>query len=128
MRTTLPPAIQPPDSYYKDIASVNAGNIQTLDIHGMSLNATDGNVTDADVTVTQQIRNPSGNVGHPESANVTAGAFIEINTTPELRDNLKQVTVTVSYDPADCLPVRTNHLSFTCGTNLSMYGIRARQF
>ncbi len=77
--------------------STATGGTTTLDIE------TFGYVTDADVSVTQHLFNPSGNVGAPESAEMQAGIFVEIVVSPILRDNLKQIYIRVDYHP-DELP------------------------
>ncbi|MBI2869173.1 MAG: Ig-like domain-containing protein, partial [Chloroflexi bacterium] len=71
---------------------------------------TNGAVSGAAISVTQHLDNPSGNVGNPSGAGNSAGVFLEINTSPELRDNLKQIEIRVSYDPAE-LPAGTNESS-----------------
>jgi hypothetical protein len=66
---------------------------------------TNGAVT-SDITVTQHMENPSGNVGNPEGAD-TPAAFVEINASAELRNNLKQIYIEVSYNPSE-LPAGTD--------------------
>jgi len=68
---------------------------------------TTANVTDASISVTQHLDNPSGNVGNPTGAEKAAGAFVEIVVSPELRDNLEQIYITVDYDPNE-LPANTD--------------------
>ena len=58
-------------------------------------------ITDAPVSVTRHSRNPSGNARHPAGAGLSAGGFVEIVTSSELRDNLAQSGITLFYDPAD---------------------------
>jgi len=53
------------------------------------------------VSVTQHASNPAGNVENPEGAPLEAGAFIEIVVSPEIRDNLEQIYITVDYDEDD---------------------------
>jgi hypothetical protein len=64
---------------------------------------TTSNVTNATITVTQHEENPSGVVNNPGAANVTAGLFVEINASPELRDNLKQIEIKVYYNATQLL-------------------------
>ncbi|MFC1921121.1 Ig-like domain-containing protein [Chloroflexota bacterium] len=68
---------------------------------------TTANVTDASISVTQHIDSPSGNTGNPSAAGLSAGVFIEIVASPELRDNLEGIYIEVSYDPDD-LPADTD--------------------
>ncbi len=69
---------------------------------------TNGAVT-SDISVTQHLESPSGNTGNPEGAENPA-AFVEINASAELRNNLKQIYIEVSYDPAQ-LPAGTDEAS-----------------
>jgi len=69
-----------------------------------------GAVTNADISVTTHLSSPSGNAGNPAGADASAGAFVEIVASPELRDNLSQVYIRVDYDPAD-LPEGTDESS-----------------
>lgn len=62
---------------------------------------TNGAVAAADISVTSHLENPSGNVGAPAGAPAEAGAFVEINASPELLNNLKQIYIEVAYDPAE---------------------------
>ncbi|MFC1921405.1 Ig-like domain-containing protein [Chloroflexota bacterium] len=68
---------------------------------------TTADVTDASISVTQHIDSPSGNAGNPSGAGLSAGVFLEIVASPELRDNLEGIYIEVSYDPAD-LPAGTD--------------------
>ncbi|MFC2060789.1 hypothetical protein ACFLTZ_06900, partial [Chloroflexota bacterium] len=68
---------------------------------------TDGAVSDASISVTHTTQNPSGNVENPQDVEKPAGVFVEIVVSPELRDNLKQITIRVDYDP-DELPEGTD--------------------
>ena len=68
---------------------------------------TTANITDAAVSVTQYLDNPSGNVGNPEGAENAAGVFVEVVASSELQNNLKQVYIKVNYDPAE-LPANTD--------------------
>ncbi|HEY40240.1 MAG TPA: PKD domain-containing protein [Dehalococcoidia bacterium] len=82
---------------------------QTIDVDGVDPTTvstasttleveTDTAVNDVTISVTQHLENPSGNAGNPTGATVAA-AFVEIIASPELRNNLNQIYIEVSYDP-----------------------------
>jgi hypothetical protein len=62
---------------------------------------TTGNVTGGTISVTQHGENPSGVVDHPGSSTKSAGLFVEINASQEIRDQLKQIEIKVYYDATE---------------------------
>ncbi len=89
-------------TFSKEQISVDGINATTVSNEQTSVQfETNGAVNNANVTVTQHVENPSGNADHPGGANSSAGAFVEINAPPELRDNLKQLTIRVYYNPSE---------------------------
>nr|QOV09079.1 hypothetical protein HULAa30F3_00034 [uncultured Dehalococcoidia bacterium] len=98
-------------TFTKTTVSVDGQSASTVANSNTSLSfETNGAVTNASVTVTQTTGNPSGVVSNPADAGTAAGAFVEINASPELRNNLKQIYIQVFYDPAT-LPAGTNESS-----------------
>ncbi|MBI2847864.1 MAG: Ig-like domain-containing protein, partial [Chloroflexi bacterium] len=95
-------------SFTKKKVSVDGVNPTTVTGAGAKLDVeTRGAISDADISITKSLSNPSGNVGNPEGASQSAGVFLEIVVSPELRDNLKQMYIEVPYDPND-LPSGTD--------------------
>ncbi|MFC2003424.1 Ig-like domain-containing protein, partial [Chloroflexota bacterium] len=91
-----------------DVDGINPTSV-TTDTTTLQIE-THGDVSNADISVTQHLNNPSGNVGNPRDATVPAGAFVEIVASPELRDNLKQIYIRVDYTEDD-LPAGTDEAS-----------------
>ncbi|MFC2038478.1 Ig-like domain-containing protein [Chloroflexota bacterium] len=91
-------------TFCKQVVTISANGTTTVgtDTTTLEINTT-ANVTDASISVTQHIDNPSGNTGNPGTAALSAGVFIEIVASAELRDNLEGIYVTVNYDPNDLL-------------------------
>jgi len=95
-------------TFCKQTVTISDNETATLSTSTTTLQiSTTANVTDASVSFTQHLHNPSGNVGNPEGAEKVAGAFVEIVASPELRDNLEQIYIMVDYDPAE-LPAGTD--------------------
>ena len=53
------------------------------------------------VSITQHMGNPSGNVLSPQGDDMAAVAFVDIIVSPDIRDNLEEVYIEVGYVPAD---------------------------
>ena len=95
-------------SFSKETISVDGIDPTTVTAPSTTLAVeTYGAVSDASISVTQDLENPSGNVENPEAAAVAAGTFIDIVVSPELRDNLEQIYMQMDYDQ-DSLPTGTN--------------------
>ena len=95
-------------TFNKERIDVDGINPTTVETEDSTLEVeTHGAVANADISVTTTAENPSGNVGNPEDAAAGAGVFVEIVAAPELRDNLKQISIRVDYDPDD-LPADTD--------------------
>ncbi len=89
-------------TFTKKKITVNGVDPTTVTTATTTLNVeTNGAVSDADISLTSSLENPSGNVGNPEGATAGVGAFVEIVASSELRDNLKQIYIRVDYDEDD---------------------------
>ena len=98
-------------TFAKEQISVNGIDPTTVSTDTTTLEVeTNGEVNNADISLTQHLDNPSGNVGAPSGAPTGAGAFIEIVASPALRDNLAQVYIRVDYEEED-LPAGTDESS-----------------
>ena len=91
-----------------DVPSDNTTTVQT-DAARLVFSA-NTTVTGASVSLTQSFANPSGLVDHPDGANQSIGAFVDIIASPALRDNLAQVEIRVYYTDAD-IPAGTDESS-----------------
>ena len=97
--------------FNKKTIAVNGTDPTEVTTAGTSLQIeTNGAVAGADVSITQTFENPSGNVGQPEGSTQAAGVYIQINASPELRDNLNNIYIQVTYKLAD-LPAGTDESS-----------------
>ncbi|MFA4836961.1 MAG: Ig-like domain-containing protein, partial [Dehalococcoidia bacterium] len=76
-------------------------NPTTVETENTSLQIeTNGEVQNTDITVTQHMENPAGNnVANPDD--LAAGAYVEVNASSELRDNLSRVFIKVYYNEAE---------------------------
>ena len=92
-------------SFCENSISVDGVNPTLVDPVSTSLLVqTYGVVSGASISVTTSLENPSGNVGHPNGASTSGGAFVEINASDTLRNNLNQIYIQVDYDPAELPP------------------------
>lgn len=95
-------------TFCKETVTISENETATVSTSAVTLQiSTTANVTNALVSVTHHQYNPSGNIGHPSGTEKVAGVFIEIVTSPELRDNLEQIYIQADYDP-NALPADTN--------------------
>jgi hypothetical protein len=92
-------------SFCKQIVTISENETATILTDSATLQiSTTANVTDASVSVTHHLADPSGNVGNPEDAEVAIGVFLEIVVSPELRDSLESVYIRVDYEPGELPP------------------------
>ncbi|MEW6142748.1 MAG: Ig-like domain-containing protein [Chloroflexota bacterium] len=84
---------------------------------------TNTNVTGS-ISVTQQMGNPSGNVGAPQGGTNT-GVYLEITADPAIRNNLRQIQIRVDYDPRTLPPgtVEANMRLYTWNTTLGTWEV-----
>jgi sensor domain CHASE-containing protein len=98
-------------TFTKETISVNGVDPTTVQNASTTLQfETNGEVNDADISVTQTVQNPSGLVDHPEGATESAGIFVDINASAELRANLRQIYIRVDYNESE-LPAGTDEYS-----------------
>ncbi|MBM2824374.1 MAG: Ig domain protein group 2 domain protein, partial [Dehalococcoidales bacterium] len=94
-------------TFVKGAVNTNGVDPATVSSGGSSLSIeTNGAVTNADISLTQHLGNPSGSFMSPAGASQEAGAFVEIIAAADVVDNLRRVLIKVNYDRAS-LPAGT---------------------